>query len=397
MPFIGNTPAAVPLTSADIADGIITSAKIVDGTIVNADINATSAITLNKLSGNPIFRNRIINGDMSINQRNATINNGAATNTYVVDRFCMFGAAASKMSGQQSTTAPTYFKNSFLITSLAATTASASDPYGFRQVIEGSNIVDLSWGSASAKTVTISFWVRSSITGTYALALFNRDAPDRSYVETYTINAANTFEYKTITIQGDTSGTWLTTNGQGIQVWWDLGSGSNFNTTAGSWVSALDVRTSGSSNWIGTSGATFYITGVQLEVGTSATDFELLPIDVNEFRCLRYFEIFYLQDYSVVGQAYSTSAVLAPVKFAVQKRSTPTATLPTVGITSGTIIFTNSAGTNPSTTTGSITASELNVSKLSLYGSGFTSSYTAGNVSLLYSSGGTQIKIDSEL
>ena len=260
---------------------------------------------------NPVnFRNRIINGDMGIDQRNATINNGAATNTFVVDRFSMFGAAASTMSGQQSTTAPTYFKNSFLITSLAATTPSAGDAYGFRQIIEGSNIADLSWGSASAKTVTISFWVRSSITGTYALALFNRDAPDRSYVETYTINAANTFEYKTITIEGDTSGTWLTTNGQGIQVWWDLGSGSNFNTTAGSWVSALDVRTSGSSNWIGTSGATFYITGVQLEAGTSATDFESLPIDVNLGRCQRYFNKTFNQETAPASNAGQGGSIL---------------------------------------------------------------------------------------
>jgi hypothetical protein len=141
----------------------------------------------------------------------------------------------------------------------------------------------------------------------------------------------------------------------------------------------------------------FLITGVQLEAGEQASGFEFMPIDIDLMRCQRYFEIFYLQDYSVVGQAYSTSGVLAPVKFAVQKRATPTATLPAVGITSGTIIFTASNAGNPSTTSGSIAASELNVSKLTLNGTGFTSSYTAGNVSLLYSSGGSQIKIDSEL
>jgi len=270
--LIGNAPNQVP-TNADL------------GSMAFED--RTNYITKNNPVHQP-FRNLIINGDMSINQRNATINNGTNTNTYAVDRFHMFGAVANKMSGQQSTTAPTYFKNSFLTTSLASTTTSAGDAYGVRHIIEGSNIVNLSWGSASAKTVTLSFWVRSSITGTYALALFNKDAPNRSYVETYTINSADTFEYKTITIEGDTAGTWLTTNGQGIQVWWDLGSGSNFNTTAGSWGGGLDVRTSGSSNWIGTSGATFYITGVQLEAGTSASDFEFLPRDVNLNRCHRY-------------------------------------------------------------------------------------------------------------
>jgi hypothetical protein len=252
-----------------------------------ATINSMTP-TADSLQG---FRNRIINGDMGIDQRNAgaSINNSAAANTYGVDRFAMYGADASKMSAQQSTTAPTGFVNSWLITSSAATTPSAAQPYGFRQVIEGRNISDLGWGTANAKTITISFWVRSSITGTYALSLFNRDAPNRSYVATYTISSANTFEYKTITIAGDTSGSWNTDNSQGIQVWWDLGSGSNFNETAGSWVSALKVRTSGSSNWIGTSGATFYITGVQLEVGSVATPFERIDYGRELMLCQRYY------------------------------------------------------------------------------------------------------------
>ena len=182
------------------------------------------------------FKNRIINGGMVIDQRGSAsspINNSASVNTYITDRFALYGTIATKMSGQQSTTTTTNFVNSLLITSSAATTPAAGDAYGVRQIIEGTNIGDLNWGTANASTVTLSFWVRSSITGTYALSLFNRDSPNRSYVATYTINSANTFEYKTITIAGDTTGTWLTTTGQGIQVWWDLGSGSNLNTTAG--------------------------------------------------------------------------------------------------------------------------------------------------------------------
>jgi hypothetical protein len=263
-------------------------------TITNAAGGNTAQIngmtpTADSLQG---FRNRILNGGMVIDQRNAgaSVNNGAGNNTYVVDRFSMFGAEAAKISGQQSTTAPTGFVNSWLITSLAATTATSAQAYGVRHIIEGTNISDLGWGSASAKAVTISFWVRSSITGTYALALFNRDAPNRSYVANYTIDSANTFEYKTITIPGDTSGTWLTTNGQGIHVWWDLGSGSNFDETAGNWVGSLKARTSGSANWVATSGATFYITGVQLEAGSVATPFERRPYGTELALCMRYFQ-----------------------------------------------------------------------------------------------------------
>jgi hypothetical protein len=304
---------------------------------------------------------------MRIDQRNAgaSVNNSAAANTYGVDRFAMYGAEASKMSAQQSTTAPTGFLNSWLITSSAATTPSAAQPYGMRQVIEGRNISDLGWGTANAKTITISFWVRSSITGTYALSLFNRDAPNRSYVATYTISSANTFEYKTITIAGDTSGTWLTDTGQGIQVWWDLGSGSNFNETAGSWVSALKVRTSGSSNWIGTSGATWYITGAQLEVGSVATPFERRDYGRELALCQRYFQKSYDQA-TVPGTASTAAGIVVGkvssntvpdgepyniVVFPVTMRATPTVTI--YGYAGGSGKVSNWAGTDLAASSGS--------------------------------------------
>jgi hypothetical protein len=237
------------------------------------------------------FRNRIINGDMRIDQRNAgaSVSNGAAAYTYSVDRFSGYGTSASKFTMQQSTTAPTGFVNSTVVTSSAATTPGSGDAYGFLQRIEGTNVSDLAFGSASAKTVTISFWVRSSITGTYAVALTNSGYA-RCYPAEYTISAANTWEYKTVTIAGDTSGTWLTTTGIGAEVWFDLGSGSNFNGTANSWNGSLKVRTSSSANWIGTNGATFYITGVQLEVGSVATPFERRPYGQELSLCQRYFQ-----------------------------------------------------------------------------------------------------------
>jgi hypothetical protein len=297
-----------------------------NGLVFNdASTQNTSAFT-----GGFAFRNRIINGAMVISQRNAgaAVNNGAGNNTYVVDRFSMFGTEAAKISGQQSTTAPTGFVNSWLITSLAATTATSAQAYGVRHIIEGTNISDLGWGSASAKAVTISFWVRSSITGTYALALFNRDAPNRSYVANYTIDSANTFEYKTITIPGDTSGTWLTTNGQGIQVWWDLGSGSNFNETAENWVGSLKARTSGSANWVGTNGATFYITGVQLEKGSTATSFDYRPYGTELALCQRYYYRQTADSLEVVApSAFATGSATwrAQGVFPVSLRTKPTA------------------------------------------------------------------------
>lgn len=221
------------------------------------------------------FRNRIINGDMRIDQRNAgaSVTGSAATYTFPVDRFKFYSSAASKLSGQRSTTAPTGFTNSLLMTSLAATTPAAGDEYQIYHMIEGFNIADLGWGTASAQTVTVSFWVRSSLTGTFSGAV-NNNGGTRSYVFTYAISAANTFEYKTITIPGDTTGTWETGNLMGLQIVWDLGSGSNLNGTAGAWASGFDTRASGAVSVVGTSGATFYITGVQLEAGSVASPFE---------------------------------------------------------------------------------------------------------------------------
>ena len=241
------------------------------------------------------FKNRLINGDMVIDQRGSAsspVSNTAAGNTYFVDRWHVFGAVAARMNGRQSTVVPssTTFTNSSLITSLAATTPGSGDAYGVRQIIEGFNAADLGWGTANAQTVTMSFWVRSSIAGTYSFSPFNgNEGGWRAYVATYTINSVDTWEYKTITIPGDTSGTWNKTNGPGIQCWWDLGSGSGFNTTAGSWNGSLLVRTSGSASWIGTNGATFYITGAQLEKGSTATSFDVLPYGTELALCQRYY------------------------------------------------------------------------------------------------------------
>ena len=277
------------------------------------------------------FRNRIINGAMAIDQRNAGASvTPTATGTYGVDRWCGILSAASKFSMQQSTTAPSNYKNSVLITSLSAYSVGAGDYFSFLQLIEGNNIVDLGWGTATAQSVTLSFWVRSSLTGTFGGALRN-NASNRSYPFTYTINAANTFEQKTITIAGDTTGTWENSTNCGIQVGFGLGVGSTYSGTAGSWAAANYVSATGATSVVGTNGATFYITGVQLEKGATATSFDYRDYGRELIMCQRYYQqIGKLNNVSYqpygVGVCTSTTAATIIINLPVMMRGTPTFT-----------------------------------------------------------------------
>ena len=238
------------------------------------------------------FKNRIINGAMVINQRaGGTVTIPATTDTYTLDRWKGYASQASKFTVQQSTTAPTGYINSALITSSSAYTVGASEEFDFIQVVEGLNCTDLAWGTASAATITLSFWVRSSLTGTFGGSLRN-SAANRSYPFSYTISSANTFEQKTITITGDTSGTWLTTNGAGIYLTFSMGAGSSMSATAGSWATGNYTSATGATSVVGTNGATFYITGVQLEKGSTATSFDYRPYGAELQLCYRYFQKF---------------------------------------------------------------------------------------------------------
>ena len=236
-----------------------------------------------------VLKNRIINGAMVIDQRNAGASVTPTNGTYTLDRWGVYQfASASKFSVQQSSTTPTGFNNSLIVTSLSAYSVAVGDIYGIYQRIEGFNVADLGWGTANAKTVTLSFWVRSSLTGTFGGA-FQNDAGDRAYPFTYTISVANTWEQKTITVAGDTSGTWLTTNGMGLQITFGLGVGSNRSATAGSWQAGNFGSATGAVSVVGTNGATFYITGVQLEQNTSATPFERRLYNQELANCQRYY------------------------------------------------------------------------------------------------------------
>jgi hypothetical protein len=164
----------------------------------------------------------------------------------------------------------------------------STDLFGLFQSIEGYNFADLGWGAAGAQTVTLSFWVRSSLTGTFGGAILN-SAQDRSYVFSYTINAANTWEQKTISVHGDTTGTWLITNGRGATLCWSLGMGSNRVATAGAWSAAGNFSVTGGADLVATNGATFYITGVQLEAGSTASSFAHENVGDTLQKCQRYY------------------------------------------------------------------------------------------------------------
>jgi hypothetical protein len=242
-----------------------------------------------------VLKNRIINGDMRIDQRNAGASIATtvdSTETYTLDRWYYRNLVASKYTIQQnaaSVTPPAGFTNYLGCTSTSAYTVAAGEFFTIGQNIEGYNISDLDFGKSTAKTITISFWVRSSLTGTFGAVVANNTF-NRCYPFTYSISVANTWEQKTITIAGDTTGTWLTTNGTGLSMRFSLGAGSTYNGTAGAWTSSTVLSVAGATSVVGTNGATLYITGVQLEQNTSATPFERRLFNQELANCQRYFE-----------------------------------------------------------------------------------------------------------
>ena len=274
-----------------------------------------------------IMKNRIINGAMVIDQRNAGASVTPTAWVYTADRWNIETSVASKFTVQQTTTAVNGFVNSLKITSTASTSMSAGDTVQLVQYIEGYNTADFRWGTASAKTVTLSFSVNSSLTGTFGGVLFN-SARNRSYPFTYTVSSANADTPVSVTIAGDTTGTWLTTNGQGIGVGFQIGAGTTFSGTAGSWAGADYRGATGATNILGTNGATFYITGVQLEVGSSATGFEYRQYQQELALCQRY-------AYKSIDTSFAVQlAAYTSFQYKVSMRANPTLTItPTSGTT----------------------------------------------------------------
>jgi hypothetical protein len=390
MPFIGNKPSAVPLTSADIADGIITSAKIVDGTIVNSDISTTSAITLNKLSGNPNFRNIVINGDMQVAQRNTSVASITTSGYYTLDRWRLELGTLGTWTMSQSTDVPSGYGFASSL-KLDCTTADASpastDLFVIQQRIEAQNLQYLKKGTASAVSLTASFWVKSTKTGTFIVGFYDNDN-NRQISKSYTVNTTNTWEFKTVTFAGDTTGALGNDNGAGLNLNFYLGAGSTYTsgTLATSWATYADPNSAvGQVNCADSTSNDFFITGVQLEAGTSATDFEFLPIDIDLMRCYRY----YYQTVSSESIGISISATQAAfkAKLPVTMRATPTLTMPTSGSYRGDVL-----NGNKTSATAPISANPT-TADVYWYSTGYTGA-SAGE--LIYWTG-TTIKIDAEL
>ena len=271
------------------------------------------------------FRNRIINGDMRIDQRNAGASVTPTASGYTLDRWQAIASQSSKFSVQQnagSVTPPAGFTNYLGVTSLSAFSVAAGDYFSIYQQIEGLNVADLGFGTANALTVTISFWVRSSLTGTFGGSLKN--PATRSYPFTYTIFSANTWEKKTITIAGDTTGTWATDTSAGLLLSLALGVGATYSGTAGAWAGANYASATGATSVVGTNGATFYITGVQLETGSVATPFERRPYTTELQLCQRYYERLNSQFMAFIPNGTYLSNPYAVFQFLVQKRAAPT-------------------------------------------------------------------------
>lgn len=330
------------------------------------------------------FRNRLLNADMRIDQRNAGAQIAADNTVFGVDRFQMLASVSGKLNVQQnagSVTPPAGFSNYLGFTSTSAYSVGASEVFAVSQKIEGFNTADLAWGTASAQSVTLSFWVRSSLTGTFSGMLLN-SASNRSYVYSYTINAANTWEYKTVTIAGDTTGTWLTNNGIGIRVFWTLAAGSSLTGSAGSWVGSDKYGVTGTTSVVGTNGATFYITGVQLEAGSVATPFERRAYGTELMLCQRYFTNWVGDSsgtgFRAIGSGYvpgTTTDLVALIPLSVSMRTTPTLSYSgTISIVAG-----NTTGTISSIPT---TYASSNQSIWAIFRTGAT--FTTGNAGILY-------------
>jgi len=281
-------------------------------------------------------RNMVINGDMAISQRIAADTDASTNNTYnCVDRFYCTAGWTGVNQRRDTTDAPVGFSNCLHVSSATGvgSLSSTGNWSTIQQLIEGYNIAHLNWGTANAQTVTLSFWVKASQDGTWSVAINNGNSNSlsdnmatHSYVATYNVDAVGTWEYKTITIDGPTVGSWDKTNGAGVTIYFNLGSGSNYTgTTANEWVSGKYVQTSSANNLYTGDNQYFKLTGVQLEVGDTATPFEHPRSYSDELaRCQRYFWS-RIQTHTIYAGDYGSNS-FATFDFPVTMRATPTVT-----------------------------------------------------------------------
>ena len=299
-PLTGNVTGNVAgnLIGAINSTGVSTITTLNATSIVGVTTAGITTAYIGSVNDGPLsgLRNLITNGEMVLDQRNSgsavTINSdGFGGRLFPVDRFPVQRVGTIVITAQQDTVAPPDFQNSVKLTVTTADSSVASTDYAFiNHRLEGYTASSLRYGTSAAKQATLSFWVRSSVTGTYCIGISNY-ADNRAHVKEYTINSANTWEYKTITITGDTTGTWEKTNSGGMNISWTLLAGSDYQATANTWHTSVKLATSSQTQWGSTSSATFYLTGVQLESGTVATPFERRSYGQELALAQRYYQI----------------------------------------------------------------------------------------------------------
>ena len=269
-------------------------------------------------------RNLIINGAMQVAQRGTSVSAKSGGGYHTVDRCNLFQNLGA-MNLSQSTDSPDGFSYSLKHEVSTSATPSSTSIVTYAHAVEGYNVAHLNWGTSSAKAVTVSFWVKSSVTGTYGAWMRNANA-NRYQPKEFSVSSANTWEQKTLTFTGDTSGTWGTTNGIGINFGIVLAAGSSQQGTADTWQTGPAYTTSNQVNWQGTSGATFYLTGVQLEVGSKATPFEHESYGQTLAKCQRYYYTHVVGSSMAdvgVGAYYNISLFAFTVRYPVTMRTPP--------------------------------------------------------------------------
>lgn len=314
-----------PAGRAVAVDTLATSTSLGTSNLLAPSQNAVKGYVDNRVEGSP-FRNRIINGDFLVNQRYGIDAIALTASAYSADRWVHDAVQSSKASSQTIVGGGAVGSKNYLrMKTVSAATLGSGDAFSILQKIEGFNVQDFNFGTASATQITLSFWARASATGTYNVA-FRNDGDNRSYVTTYTISTANTWEYKTITINGDTSGTWKNDANIGLKVYFDFGTGSTFTTSStNTWLAGNFVKSTGTISLITTLNATLDITLVQLEKGGVATPFEYIHVEDVLSRCDRYYQRCFANTRGYApGPSYDIESA---VPLRVPMRATPTASL----------------------------------------------------------------------
>ena len=326
--------------------------KKADGT-GNLSVPAETGTVVTTASPSLGRRNMVLNGAMVVNQRNQTV---TASDAFYVDRFkAFYNTSSGTYSIAQDSDAPDNFEYSSKVTITASDDLTGSEHMTLAYYAEGYDVAPLNFGTAAAREFTLSFWVKSSVAGTYGVS-FRNHAANRSFVSSYTINSANTWEHKSVTVTADANGSWVKTNGIGLVINWELGNSSNYSTSAGSWQSGNYWGLTGGTKLVNTNGATLQLTGVQLEVGSVATPFEHRSYGEELALCQRYYNAIgkgNAANHTYAGIATSTSRVDFTVALGTPLRSTPSV------VNSASVAYAYSGGSRVDGSGGATTVSQF--------------------------------------